>query len=171
MLGAIFCFTLVGAPPWRPHQREQAPVSIGGKRLPVSRVALGLLLLVFGGLWMVSGAYLFAAYGRTFERFNAHYFQLLGAFPIGLFLILSGIAVLRRWRRWRAAYVTSVALLGFTVLGSFGFPPMTDPGSQIFQHVLPLTSFAVVGGIAMFIHLAERSFEIENRRTPKPLHG
>lgn len=171
LLGGIFCIALVGGTPWS-NGNERKMVAFGDRKLTVSQASLGLILIISGVFWLVTWFYLLIAYGADiYGQWDARAVHYFFQMPISLVLLFSGIAILRQWKRWRGAYLISVALLFLSLANSLSLVPTDDPIKAIFRYILPAITLAIVGGVALFVYIIIRVLRLESLNSQKTIHG
>lgn len=118
------------------------------------------MLLILGVLWLTTWSYVATTYRDViFTQKDLAVHGLL-QLPLSLVLLLSGVAALRNWKRWRGAYLISLALVAFDVAHAFGLELPQEPVFQLFHLVLPTMVLASMG-ISLFLYLISRVIRFE----------
>lgn len=163
IIGAFFCIALIGGPPWS-KKTEGASIKIGRNYLTVPHAALGFMVLVLGLLWLIVWIYLSTVYGSHFYSGSlgrAIHFSMQPV--LATLLILTGITILKNWRRWRGLYLFCVTWLAINVVAALLVGRPRNEMDLVFSYILPIIALGLVGGVVFLFYIFLRVLRISGQ--------
>lgn len=156
VLGANFCFLLIGGYPFR-RGKEHAPVHFGHKTFSVELFAVGISVSVLGLSWLVAWVYFLVQGWDSFvAQFNFLLLHVVLQFLSAVALMVAGIAIFRKWRRFKGIFLTSMAtLIGSIFLALLVYGP-TGHGESVFMYLFGVWTLVVGGVFTTAVYFLDR---------------
>ncbi len=156
VLGANFCFLLIGGPPLR-KSAEHAPLRVGNKTYSVEMFAVGVSVSALGGSWLIAWLYfLITGWSSFLAQASSLYLHVLAQLIASLTMILSGVAIFKKWRRFKGIFLISIAVLVASIgLAIVVYGPRGH-GEPLFMYLFGAWTFIAGGLLTTAVYFFDR---------------
>jgi hypothetical protein len=156
VLGANFCFLLVGGTPWKKGE-ETDPVQLGRRSYSVEIFSVGVTTSVLGVSWLVAWFYFLSTGWDSFiGQVNSLLLHVILQLAAALGLILAGVAIFRKWKSFKPIFFTSMGVLVGSLLMSLFFYGARGHGEPVFMYLIAAWTFAIGGILIIAVLLLDR---------------
>lgn len=167
VLGANFCFLLIGGTPFHKGP-EFAPVHLGRKSYTVERFTVAVSVSVLGVSWLAAWTYFMIVRWDSFIiQFDALLLHVALQLLSAVGLITAGVAIFRKWRRFRGIFLTSISVL----VGSIGIALVIygprGHGDPIFMYLFGMWTLVIGGVFTTAVYFFDRLVHDWDEQLPK----
>ncbi len=145
VIGANFCFLLIGGTPFHKGS-EFEPVKMIKRKYTVERFAVGVSTFVFGISWLAAWVYFLMTGWNSFtSQVGSLIFHVVLQLVAAIALTISGVGIFLQWKRSSGIFLTSMAILLFSIgIAIFVYGPHGH-GDPLFMYLFGAWTL-VIGG-------------------------
>ena len=164
VVGLDFSVLLIGGIPFK-SGAEFDRIHIGRRAYTVPRFVMGVSTTALGLCWLVVwGYFLIRGWDSFTFQFNFLIYHVLLQLFVSVLLLLSGIAIFRKWPRRIGLFLTTMGVLLVSVVMALRVYGPTGHGSPFFMYVFGVWSLAIAALLGAAAFLFEKLiYDIDER--------